>query len=150
MFLRTTLCQPAGDLGCHRDPVTLPRVGLSCSHPGIKGTLSSTGTPCLFPRLPGDLVFCPCAFFLLSQPLVHPTPAVLEGKGSDLPFQMVALGPHAGGSLARPLLPVRPYSMIVGDCKDQGQDWSFVLPAFLSRIPPGAGAVSHMLLSQEK
>lgn len=59
VFLRISLCQPAGDLGCHRDPVTLPRVGLSYSHPGIKATLSSTGTPCLLPQLPDDLVLCP-------------------------------------------------------------------------------------------
>lgn len=144
VFLRIPLCQPAGDLGCHRDPVTLPRVGLSYSHPGIKATLSSTGTPCLLPQLPDDLVLCPRAFFLLSQTLVHLAPAVLEGKGSDLPFQMVALGPHAGGSLARPLLPVRPYSVTVGDCQNQGHEWSFVSPVFLSRIPPGAGAVSHV------
>lgn len=143
VFLRISLCQPAGDLECHRDPVTLPRVALSSSHPGIKATLSSTGTPCLFPQLPGDLVLYLRAFFLLSQPLVHLAPAVLEGKGSDLPFQMVALGPHARGSLARPLLPVWPYSVTVGDCQNQGHEWSFVSPVFLSRIPPGAGAVNH-------
>lgn len=103
--------------------------------------------PCLFPQLPGDLVLCLRAFFLLSQPLVHLAPAVLEGKGSDLPFQMVALGPHAGGSLARPLLPAQPYSVTVGDCQNQGHEWSFVSPVFLSRILPGAGAVSHMCLT---
>lgn len=150
VFLRISLCQPARDLGCHRDPVTLPRVALSYSHPGIKATLSSTGTPCLFPQLPGDLVLCLRAFFLLPQPLVHLAPAVLEGKGSNLPFQMVALGPHAGGSLARPLLPAQPYSVTVGDCQNQGHEWSFVSPVFLSRIPPGAGAVSHMCLTWEK
>lgn len=147
VFLRLKLYQPAEDQGCHRDPVTLPRVGLSHSHPGIKGTLPSTGTPCLFPQLPDDLVLYLCAFFVPSQPLVHPTPAVLEGKGSDLPFQTVAPGPHAGGSLARSPLPVRPYSVTLGDHKGQGHGCSFVLPASLSRVPPGAGPDSHMLLS---
>lgn len=150
VFLRLQLCQPAEDQGCQRDLVTLPRVGLSYSHPGIKETLPSTGTPCLFPQLPDDLVLYLCAFFLLSQPLVHPTPAVLEGKGSDLPFQMVAPGPHAGGSLARSLPPVSLYSVTVGDHKDQGQECFFVLPASLSRVPPGAEAISHMFLPWEK
>lgn len=69
-------------------------------------------------------------------------------KHGVLPFQMVAPGPHAGGSLSRPLLPVRPSSVTVGSSRSRGtSEWSFVLLASLSWVTPGCGAVSHMLFS---
>lgn len=105
---------------------------------------------CLFPRYPGDLLSQPCALFLLSQQIFHPTPAVLEGKEVDFPAQMVALGqrvvPHAGGSLARPELTGKPHSVAAGD--PQGSV-SMGVPLFFRPPPAGsspqAGRVSLKL-----
>lgn len=79
-----TVSQPAVGRGCHSNPVTLPRVGPSHSHPRIKASLPFTGALCSFPRFPGDLLSHPSSLFLLSQQLLHPGPAVLEGKVTDL------------------------------------------------------------------
>lgn len=91
-----------------------------------------------------DLFSHPSSLFLLSQQLLHPSPAVLEGKDTNLPAPITALrpllAPHAGGSLARPELP-SPCG-----CRRSPRTcgrWSpFVLLAPTSRVSPQAGGVN--------
>lgn len=119
-------------------PPLLPESVLPIATPRIKASLALIGALCSFPRFPGDLLSRPSSLFLLSQQLLHPGPAVLEGKDADLPAQMAALGPplapHAGESGARPEFP--PSCGSGASPGTRGRRRPFVLPVPTSRVSP--------------